>query len=39
MSRLTRAREGLKKSLLKQIRTKDKILNINFKRQYPKHGV
>lgn len=40
MSRLTRAREGLKKCLLKQMpRTNEKILNINFKRQYPKHGV
>ncbi len=40
MSRLTRAREGLKKRLLKQRHhTRAKILNINFKRQYPKHGV
>lgn len=40
MSRLTRAREGLKKSLLKQMaHTRAKVLNINFKRQYPKHGV
>lgn len=40
MSRLTRAREGLKKNLLKQMgHTRSKILNINFKGQYPKHGV
>jgi RNA polymerase sigma-70 factor (ECF subfamily) len=40
MSRLTRAREGLKKSLLKQMtHTRAKILNINFKRQNPKHEV
>ncbi len=39
MSRLTRAREGLKKSLLKQMSHKEKILNINFKQTYPKHGV
>jgi RNA polymerase sigma-70 factor (ECF subfamily) len=40
MSRLTRAREGLKIRLLKQLaHTKGKILNINFKRHYPKHGV
>ena len=38
MSRLTRAREGLKKNLLKQTHTQKKILNIHFKRQYPKHG-
>ncbi len=40
MSRLTRAREGLKIRLLKQEpQAKKKILNINFRRQYPKHGV
>jgi len=40
MSRLTRAREGLKKNLLKQRAHKSaNILNINFKRQNPKHGV
>jgi RNA polymerase sigma-70 factor (ECF subfamily) len=39
MSRLTRAREGLKKILLKQMAHGAKILNINFKGQYPKHGV
>ena len=40
MSRLTRAREGLKKNLLKQMAHKSaNILNINFKRQNPKHGV
>jgi RNA polymerase sigma-70 factor, ECF subfamily len=40
MSRLTRAREGLKKSLLKQTgHTETNILNVNFRRQHPKHGV
>jgi len=40
MSRLTRAREGLKKSLIKQTaQPGKKIVNINFNRQYPKHGV
>jgi RNA polymerase sigma-70 factor (ECF subfamily) len=40
MSRLTRAREGLKKILLQQMtHTKGKILNLDFKRQNPQHGV
>jgi RNA polymerase sigma factor (sigma-70 family) len=40
MSRLTRARDGLKKSLLKQMaQTGRKILRINFKGQHSKHGV
>lgn len=38
MSRLTRAREGIKTSLLRA-HTKKNIVTINFKGQYPKHGM
>ncbi|MBU0971668.1 MAG: sigma-70 family RNA polymerase sigma factor [Proteobacteria bacterium] len=38
MSRLTRAREGIKTNLLKA-RTQKNMVTIHFKGQYPKHGV